>query len=636
MTMLDRMRRHKSWLKWSLALVVLSFIVFYIPSVLRTDTDAAGPEDAVARVSGQTITVDAFRRAYQSQLQAYQRAYGASLNEQFLKQMGIDQQILQQLIDERAAAAEAERLGLNVSDQEVARRIFAIPAFQQNGQFAGQQVYEQVLQMQRPPLTTSEFEENLRRALLVEKLRGTVTDWISVGDREVEQEYRRRNEKAKLELVVFSADKMRDQVVVGDADVASYFEPHKEQYRVGEKRKIKYLLVDADALKAKVVVPPADVERNYQQNLQTHSTPEQVRASHILFKTEGKDDAAVKARAEAILKQAKAGADFAELAKKHSEDSSAAQGGDLDYFGHGRMVKEFEDVAFSLAPGAMSDLVKTQFGYHIIKVVDKKPASTRTLAEATPQIADRLAEERAQAQASDLAGVLAKEISAAADLDKAARAHGLTVQESGFFTKDEPIMGIGPAPDVSEQAFTLKDGAVAGPLHVARGQLFMTTVGKQDSRLPALAEVKDKAREDVTRAKARDLSRARAEALAADFKTDFAGAARKAGLDVKTTELVARGSTLPEIGINPAVDAAAFALPAGSVTGPIVTDAGTVIARVVERQDVKPDEFAASKDGLRTELQNDQRNRFFSAYMLKARDKMKTEINQDLVRRVVG
>ncbi len=637
MTMLDRMRRHKSWLKWSLALVVLSFIVFYIPSFLRTGTDAAAPNDAVATVSGEKITVDSFRRAYQSQLQAYQRAYGSSLNEQFLKQMGIDQQILQQLIDERAAAAEAERLGLSVSDQEVAQRIYAIPAFQQNGQFAGQEVYRQVLQMQRPPLTTNEFEENLRRALLVEKLRSAVTDWISVADADVEREYRRRNEKAKLELVVFSADTLREQVKLSDADLTSYFDQHKEQYRVGEKRKIRYVLADADALKAHVVVPPGDVEKYYRENTQMFSTPEQVRASHILLKTEGKDDAAVKARAEALLKQVKAGADFAELAKKNSEDeASAKQGGDLDYFGRGRMVKEFEDVAFTLAPGSVSDLVKTQFGYHIIKVVDKKPATTRSLEEARSQIADQLAYERAQAQANALGATLAKEITTPADLDKAAKAHGLTVQESGFFSRDEPIMGIGPSPEVSEQAFTLKQGTVAGPLRTARGPVFLAVVGTEPPRIPTLAEVKEKVKEDATRAKAREMSRAKADALAGDFKADFAGAAKKAGVEVKTTELVARGSTLPVIGPNPAVDAAAFGLPAGGVTGPIVTDSGTVIVRVADKQDVKPEDLAAGKDAVHADLQNERRNRFFSAYMLKARDKMKTEINQELVRRVVG
>jgi peptidyl-prolyl cis-trans isomerase D len=634
--MLDRMRRHKGWLKWSLFIVVLSFIAFYIPSFMR-DSGAAGPGDVVARVGSQTITVMMFRRAYQQQMQAYQRAYGGSLNEQLLRQMGIDQQILQQLIDERAAVAEAQRVGLTVSDAEVAQRIFAIPAFQQNGQFAGQELYERVLQMQTPPLSTTEFEDNVRRALLVAKLRSAVTDWIAVGDAELEREYARRNEKVKFELVVFNADKFRGQVQVSDGDVQAYFDQHKEQYRVGEKRKIRFLLVDVDALKTKVVVLPGDIESYYQKNIQQYSTPEQVRASHILLKTEGKNEAEVKARAEALLKQVKSGADFAELAKKNSEDEvSAKQGGDLDYFARGRMVKEFEDVAFSLPPGSISDLVKSQFGYHIIKVVDKKPAATRTLAEVRAQIADQLAYERAQEQGTQMSAALQKEISSPADLDKAAQAHGLKVQESGFFSKDEPISGIGPASEISDQAFTQKEGTVVGPIRTPRGPVFFTTIGRQDSRLPALAEVKERVREDVTRQKARDLSRTRAASLAAAFATDFAAGAKEAGLEVKTTEMVARGSSLPDVGTSAAIDTAVFALPVGGVTGPITTDAGTVIAHVVEKQQVKPSEFAAAKETLRNEITEERRGRFFSAYMVKAREQMKTMIDQEAVRRVVG
>src|SRR5204862_5777770 len=180
----------------------------------------------------------------------------------------------------------------------------------------------------------------------------------------------------------------------GAADVASYFDGHKEGFKTPEKRKIRYLLVDIDALRAKVVVPAAEIERAYNNSVEQYSTPEQVRASHILLKTEGKDDATVKAKAEEILKQAKAGADFAELAKKNSEDEqSAKNGGDLDYFGRGRMVPEFDQAVFAMQPGQLSDLVKTQYGYHVIKLVDQKSAATRSLAEVRQQLTDQLAHE---------------------------------------------------------------------------------------------------------------------------------------------------------------------------------------------------------------------------------------------------
>jgi peptidyl-prolyl cis-trans isomerase D len=636
MTMLDRMRRHKGWLKWSLALVVLAFIVFYIPDFLDQG-DTASPREVVARVGDQTITAGTFRRAYMAQLAAYQRAYGDSLNEQLLRQMGIEQQILQQLIDERAAVAEAERLGLRISDQEVAQRIYAMPAFQQDGVFAGERVYERVLQMQRPPLSKAEFEENLRRALLVDKLRAAVTDWVTVSEADVEREYRNRNEQVKLELAVFSPDRFRGDVTLADADLETYYTEHQERYRVPEQRKIRYLLIDTEALRATVDVPPAEIERNYRENIEQYSTPEQVRASHILLKTEGRDEGEVRTRAEEILKQVRGKADFAAVARKVSEDEgSAAQGGDLDYFGRGRMVPEFEEAAFALEPGQISDLVRSPFGFHIIRVADKRPATTRSLDEVRGQIAEELGYERAQQRADELAERLRGQIRNAADLDTAAQAHGLAVQESGFFGREEPIGGLGPAPAVADTAFTLGEGAVAGPVRVPRGQVFFATVESRDARVPPLDEVRDRVRTDATRERAAELARTRAQALAPEFAKSFGAAAKKAGVDVQTTELVARGSALPEVGVSSAVDAAVFELQAGQVSEPIATDAGIVVARVVERRDVKPEEWKAAADGLREELLNTQRGRFFQAYMSKARERSRAEINQDVVRRVVG
>ncbi|HWF86423.1 MAG TPA: SurA N-terminal domain-containing protein, partial [Vicinamibacterales bacterium] len=487
MTMLAKMRQHMNWLKWSLGIVCLAFVIFYIPDFLQGKGADAASSDTVATVEGHEITAGEFRKTYQAQLQAYRSAYGNNMSEQLLKQLGVEQQILQQMVDERAALAEADRLHITASDEEVRARIISYPAFQENGAFIGEQRYRQLLRMQQPPMQPSDFEESIRNQLTVEKLRASLTDWMSIPDSALDQEYRRRNDKVKLAVVSFTADSFRKEATASDADVASYFAAHAAEFKIPEKRKIRYLLIDVDALRAKVVVPAADVERAYNNGIEQYSTPEQVRASHILLKTEGKDDAAVKAKAEDVLKQAKSGADFAELAKKYSEDeSSAKNGGDLDYFSKGRMVPEFDQVAFTLQPGQISDLVKTQFGYHIIKVVDKKAATTKSLADVRQQITDQLAYERAQAQAADLAQKLEKEISKPSDLDVVAKTQGLAVQESGFFARDEPILGLGPSPEASGKAFDMKTGEVAGPVRTSRGFAFETLVAKQDPYVPKL------------------------------------------------------------------------------------------------------------------------------------------------------
>jgi peptidyl-prolyl cis-trans isomerase D len=638
MTMLDQMRRHMGWLKWSLGLVVLAFVIFYIPDFLRGNAAGAALGDTVATVQGRDITAGDFRRTYDAQLQAYRNAYGGNVSEQLLKQLGIDQQILQQLVDQQAALVEADRLGIKASDEEVRQRIFSAPAFQENGAFIGEQRYQQLLRSQRPPLTPAEFERSVREELVLDKLRAVLTDWLSITDKELEQEYRLRNDKVKLAVVTFIADTFRPEATASDAEVASYFSGHQADFKIPEKRKVRYLLIDADAIRAKTTVPDANIERAYNEGIAQYTSPEQVRASHILLRTEGKDDAAVKAKAEDILKRAKSGADFADLAKKNSEDEgSAKNGGDLDYFGKGKMVPEFDQVVFAMQPGQISDLVKTQFGYHIIKLVDRKPAKVSTLPEVRQQILDQLAYETARAQAADLAQTIAKEVSKPADLDKAASAHSVTVQESGFFARDESILSLGSSPDAVSRAFEMKVGDVSGSLQSARGFVFETVIAIQPPSMPKLDDVKDRVRDEVIKQKARDLSRQKAATVAAKLKgaADFVKAAKAAGVEAKTTDLITRDAPVPDLGIAPAVMDAAFKLPVGAVSDPITTDNGTVVFKVVDKKEVSPTEWAANVERFRNEQLTDKRNRFFSAYMVKAKQGLKIEVNREALQRAL-
>ena len=642
MTMLDRMRRHRNWLKWSLALVVLTFIAFYIPSFLDTTqvVGGASASDVVATVNGKDIRALDYQRRYQNQMMAYQQQYGGSINEQLLRQLGVDQQILQQMVDEQAALAEAERQGLRVSDEELAQQIFSIPALQENGRFIGEARYEQLLLSQNPPMTKGDFEENLRRSMMIDKLRSAVTGWLAVTDADVEREYRNRNEKIKLQVVALTADKFRDKVTVADADINAYYTAHQAEYRKGEQRKIRYLLIDRDQLRSRTTITPQEIESYYNANVQQFQTPEQVRASHILLKTEVKDEAAVRTQAEDVLKQAKApGADFAALAKKYSEDDgSKATGGDLDYFPKGRMVPEFEQAAFAMQPGQISDLVKSQFGFHIIKVVDKKPATTRTLDEVRAQIQQTLQAQRVEQQITDRTRDLDARITKPADLDTVGKEAGATVAESGFFAREDPIPTLGPAPEVAAQAFQLKDGEVSKAVQSPRGPVYITTTGKLDPYVPKVDEVKDRVREDVIKMKAAELSKQRAGEIASALRAakDFAAAAKAQGLEAKDTQLIARGSPLPDIGVSPEVDKVAFGLPAAGVSDPIATANGSVIVRVAERQDVTPDALRQAKESFRTQLLNEQRELFFASYMSKAKQGMKIQVNTDVARRTVG
>ena len=380
-------------------------------------------------------------------------------------------------------------------------------------------------------------------------------------------------------------------------------------------------------------------KRSIKQNLSQYQTPEEVHAVHILFKTEGKTEADVKAKAEEVLKRAKAGEDFAALAKEFSEDeSNNTKGGDLEYFPRGSMVPEFEQAAFGMKPGEISDLVKTSFGFHIIKVLDHRQATTRPVSELRSEIEDQLKFQKAQSEAEQQAKALEAQMKTAADMDRLAKERGLQVQETGYFLRDEPIDGLGPSPEISAQAFQLETDKVSPVQRTAKGWVFVTPVGKQDPYVPQLAEVRDKVREDLVKERAAEVAKTKAAEIATTLKSakDFAAAVKKAGLEVKTTELITRGSSVPDIGTSAELDQIAFTLPKGAVSDPITTPQGTAIIRVVEKEDVTPAQIATGGDPLREELLNQRRDQFFSGYMQNAKKSLKIELKPETLARVVG
>ena len=260
------------------------------------------------------------------------------------------------------------------------------------------------------------------------------------------------------------------------------------------------------------------------------------------------------------------GADFAALAKKYSEDeSNNANGGDLDYFGRGRMVAEFEQAAFAMKNGEISDLVKTAFGFHIIKMVDNKPETTRPLAEVRTEIEDQLKWQKAQAEAEKIAKSLEATMKTPADLDRVAKERNMPVTETGLILLAEPIQGVGSQPELSGRLFGMKEGDVTPAMRVVDG------LGVCDRHRPPgclhseARRSEDQVADDVKQDKAVEMAKQRAAAIATELKSakDFAAAVKRAGLEIKTTELVARGSAIPDLGISESIDNVAFALPAG-------------------------------------------------------------------------
>lgn len=643
MTMLDSMRRHIGWLKWTLGLVILAFTFLYVPAIVRPTPQVTGAlTDVLAQVGDREITVGDFRTVFLRQLQSYQAQSGGEITTEILRSMGLDRQILQQMIDEHAALQEAERLGVTVSDAEVRDRIVSFPAFQRNGQFVGEQAYAQTLRAQSPPTTPAQFEEDIRRSLMLERLQAAVTDWITVTDEDLRREHVRRSEKLRLSAISFRADDFREGIEATDADVAAQFEQNATDYTVPEKRRLRFVLIDVAALKASFTPSDAEVQSYYNYNTDRYTEPVTLRASHILLRTEGKDPAEVQTQAEAIVAEARGGADFAELARQYSEDEGTKEiGGDLGPISPGQMVPEFEGAAYALDQGEISDPVSSMFGVHIIKATEKTGGTSQPLDDVRESIVELLKQESADERAGAYAQAMADEITTAAEpptaMDAAARQRGFEPQETGFVSPGEPILGLGFSSEVTAVAFQLPQGQVAGPIQTLTGPAFVTVIGIQAPFVPPLEEVEARVRDDVIRKKAFAAAQERAAEVATLLQTaeDFTQAAETEELEVSTSDALARGSAVPGVGLNAAVEAVAFSLSVGETSDPVLTGNSAVILHVHERQEATAADFQATRETLRNDMIAERQSQFYAAYMENAKTRILIDVKLDVFAQAV-
>ena len=337
-----------------------------------------------------------------------------------------------------------------------------IPGLYQDGKFVGKETYAAMLAQQN--MSIAEFEHELRRSMLITRLRNVAMEGIVVSPQEIDLEFRRRNEKAKVEYVKVVGDKYKNEVVIADADLKAFFESNKMRYQIPEKKSLAILVADQAKLEQTIAVTDADLLRLYNQNKESFRTPERVKVRHILLKTTDKpaaEEAKIKARAEDLLKQIKAGGNFAELAKKNSEDTGSAQnGGELgDWVTRGQMVPEFEKAAFTLNPGQISDLVKTQYGYHIMQVQQKEQARLRPFEEVKAELASQGKKQRV----SDLMEQASSRAQALLQKDpnqpeKVAAELGLQLVRANGVAAGDPLPEIGVSKDFEESVRHPQEG----------------------------------------------------------------------------------------------------------------------------------------------------------------------------------
>jgi peptidyl-prolyl cis-trans isomerase D len=599
---ISSMREYFRSLKFLLVIIIIAFVgtsvVYFGTSMIN---GGAGAPNVVATVNGEEISAERFRRAQANAIAMYERMTKQRMTPEMVERMALNQQVISDLVADAVIVQGAEREGIRVTDEELRVRIQEMREFQEDGRFSRDR-YLQILRQVR--LEPAEFESEMRRQLVRQKVEALVRDGVKVSEAELREAYVSRHERARAVWASVEVQPLMANVTVTDADLEPYVKGHQPQFTRPERRRLQYV-----ALTARPDAQPVsdqDVETYYKEHGSEFEQPRRVHLAHVLVRVPpvGGSEAEnrAKAKVEAVIKRAQAGEDFTKLAREVSEDTAnAAQGGDLGFVGQGELVPQFEQAAFALKKGEISPApVRTPFGYHAIKVLDSQEGGKTPMKEVAAKIKGKIAEERSENATRAKADEVKAPLMAAKDFAAEAKTLGLEAREATS-AKGAPLEGLGREPQLEEAIFSLAMGGVSAPLKTKNGYVVVKVVEQLPSGVPPLAEIKPRVIDAIKRerAEAQAIERAKALVAALGKGGDFSATAKAEGFTTGEIPFFSRTEPPKERSAVPGgVLKAALQTPAGEVSEPVRGGAAVYVVKTLERQ--APD--AQGFDGQRAEM----------------------------------
>jgi peptidyl-prolyl cis-trans isomerase D len=616
-----------------LSVVALSMVTYLIPGFGAPTKTGENNDGVLADIGNTKLTAQEVVTAMQSIMQRGQ-----------LPPEMVDvyvPQIVDEMVQQRAIVYEFEHMGLTVSDDEVLVGLQSVnPQYFKDGVLISKDEYEQRLAAQG--MTLQDGVDDMRRNLMMVKVKNIVYASILVPDKEVLDEYRKQKERATIEYIAFPPAKFQIDVKPTDQELHAMFEAHHAEYFTPEKRSFQVLIVDQAKLEQTMVIPDAELRAAYSASMDNFRMPERVKAQHILIKTQGKSDAEKKAalaKAEDLLKQLKAGADFSKLAEKNSEDSSnAPKGGDLGWFVRGAMVPQFDQAAFALKPGELSGIVTTEYGYHIIKVNEKENARVKPFEEVKADLAAEIKKQRItetmQKTADGMHDALAKSPGSAAEIAKRFGVDFVTVSDA---TPGSPVPTLGSVPEIDNALAQMKPNDVSPALTLPANRMVVAVLTARVAPRPAtFEEVESKVRDRLVSEKAIAVAKSRATEAVAKLKAgeDMEKVAKEYKLDVSKPAEFGRSDSVEGLG-QAAYVIDAFTQPVGSIIGPVNIMNRDIAYKVTAKQEPDMAAFSAEKENIRNTIRQQKATERWNLFMDSVTAKLtadgKLKVNHDLV-----
>ena len=629
--MLDFLRKRKrSWIiTFLLGVIIIVFIAFYGGSKYG-DSKLQN----VAEVNGEAISQPEFAEAYERAVDRYRDLLKGSLTPEMLKSLNIKGSLLEELIQKHLALQEARRLGLTVTDDELANVIGQVPEFQVAGRF-NKERYLQLLRANK--LTPERFEEDQRDQLTIQRLYSLILDSIQVTDAEVRDRYRLEQEKINLQFIRLPFSNFASAVKVTEDDIKKFYDRNKESLKEPLKVQVEYLSYPFETFASKIELNAKEIEDYYQTNRETkfHS-PKQAKVRYISIRLEPnadakqKDDA--KARAARILSEARSGKDFAQLAKQNSTDPSAAKGGDLGWVSPGQFPPPLEKAVFSLPKGGISDVVETPGGLQIVKVEDLKEEKTQSLKEATPEISRILKTEKGKREAATAADRDREKVLSGTDFAKVAQDSGLALNTTRLFSNGEVLPELGQNPEFYKTALSLSGKDIAPVIEGSNAYYLMRLKDRKEPAVPPLDAVRPIIEKDIISSKSAELARQKASAMLDQLKKEknIAKIAAQNSLPVEETGFFLRNAPqVPKLEGLPELKTSAMTLSAQNpVADRVYADKNAAYLLAFKDQEAADMErFEKEKDQLTKQALGENRQRIAQKFMEGLKAKAKIDVH---------